>query len=847
MKSIHISIILLLSISILFLPTAFSEDYMYWGLPEDVKIRLGKGRISGNIAFSPDNKILAVASATGVWFYDGNTGEELNLFTNHSKSITSIAFSPDGTTLASGTTGDVYLWDVTTGEHITIQSAHVDEISSIVYNPNGNIIATCGNWDDETIKLWDATTGELINTLSGHQSNINSITFSPDGETLISGGYGRGPRIKFWDVATGELMDSIINPYTNVISMYIAISPDGRKIANGTGRWKPDVYLWDIATGTSETLKGHMDGVKSVAFSPDGNLLASGSDDGMICLWDTTTLIHNTTLIRHYDTVVSLTFSPDGKTLASGSEDGTIILWDTENLKQKTVITEHNNWGSDIDYSPDGQKIVAGYGDRTLRLWDTTSGKLTRTISGHNGGVISVSFNPDGQTVASSENISYIDLVRFEEHIVNLWDITTGAIRLTLFGHNDDVYFLRFSPKGNMLITSDRDGKVVLWDTATGNSLWTLHIDKEDYINIAFSPDGNILATGGRSHIHLWNIVSRQLISTFSGSFHWGNRMLFSPDGQTLATVRSGNDVQLWDIVSGESETIFTEHSGRYACSIDFSSDGETIITAGYEKDETIRFWDTKSLELIAMLSGLPNGINSIDVSPDGNTLATLGRGGPIYLWDIESIVNPAKPEADVDGDGEVNIHDLIIVAANFGQTGPNPADVNGDGVVDISDLIKVAAAIEAQAAGPSATLFNNKFLPTRSDVQEWLTQAQNVNLANKDMQKGILFLERLLLALTPKQTALLPNYPNPFNPETWIPYQLSESTDVSIKIYSTDGQLIRTLEIGQKTAGLYQKQSHAAYWDGKNEFGEPVASGVYFYTLIAGEFTATRKMQILK
>ena len=131
--------------------------------------------------------------------------------------------------------------------------------------------------------------------------------------------------------------------------------------------------------------------------------------------------------------------------------------------------------------------------------------------------------------------------------------------------------------------------------------------------------------------------------------------------------------------------------------------------------------------------------------------------------------------------------------------------------------------------------------------MESWLREARQMNLSDPAFQRGILILEQLLTALTPKETVLLPNYPNPFNPETWIPYQLAESADVSISIYAADGRLIRTLDFGHQSVGLYESRSRAAYWDGRNALGEPVASGVYFYTLTAGDFTATRKMLISK
>ena len=151
------------------------------------------------------------------------------------------------------------------------------------------------------------------------------------------------------------------------------------------------------------------------------------------------------------------------------------------------------------------------------------------------------------------------------------------------------------------------------------------------------------------------------------------------------------------------------------------------------------------------------------------------------------------------------------------------------------------AAFGETAANAPSAANLSAE------TVQQWLSAAEQLNLTDATSQRGIRLLEQLLLTLTPKETMLLANYPNPFNPETWIPYQLANPADVTLRIHAVDGTLVRTLSLGHKATGIYQSRSRAAYWDGKNEVGESIASGVYFYTLTAEDFTATRKMLIRK
>ena len=224
----------------------------------------------------------------------------------------------------------------------------------------------------------------------------------------------------------------------------------------------------------------------------------------------------------------------------------------------------------------------------------------------------------------------------------------------------------------------------------------------------------------------------------------------------------------------------------------------------------------------------------------DRTDISTSGVG--IVINEISSQYS----DYDINQDGVVDIRDLVIVASRLGQSGPNPADVNGDGVVNVQDLILVAGAIGQISAAPSLHPASAAML-TAADIQEWLTAAQGLDLTDVTLQSGIRFLEQLLQVLIPQQTELLPNFPNPFNPETWIPYRLAEDGFVTLTIYDQSGVVIRKFDVGHKTAAVYETRSSAIHWDGRNEVGDKVASSIYFYTLTAGDFSATRKMLILK
>ena len=265
-------------------------------------------------------------------------------------------------------------------------------------------------------------------------------------------------------------------------------------------------------------------------------------------------------------------------------------------------------------------------------------------------------------------------------------------------------------------------------------------------------------------------------------------------------------------------------------------------VTAG---DGTLSVTHTTTEENGRAQSTLTLGQN-LGVHTVSATAAGLVIDDPV-IFNVISDTEPPPIATDVNGDGVVNLLDLVLVASAFGSEVPDlTTDINGDGVVNMLDLVWVADALGAAPAAPSLQPQVLEML-TAEDVKLWLSQAYQLDLTDAASLKGILFLEQLLAALLPRETALLPNYPNPFNPETWIPYRLAEDALVTLTIYDGSGQVVRTLDVGHQVAAFYETRSKAIHWDGRNKFGEQVASGVYFYHLSAGDYSATRKMLILK
>ena len=514
---------------------------------------------------------------------------------------------------------------------------------------------------------------------------------------------------------------------------------------------------------------------------------------------------HTRTLVGHKISVQAVVFKDDG-TLISLGQDGTLRSWNLD--------TGAQHWSTEV-----GIFLTA---DLAISTHDT------RFVV-YAGGLF---FRP------------YIGMVYTDD----------GDIRGDLIGHTNTANTLAFKPESSILVSGSDDDTIRIWDLTwnawRSRPVRTLRGHRNNVKAVAWNPDGTMIASGSKDRtVRLWNPDSGKNTATLRGHEKTVEAVAWSPDGTMIASGSDDDTIRIWDATATDSPLYVLEgHTGRVNT---LAFHPTNSVLASGSSDGTIRLWNPATGVHKITLTGHSHSVNTIAWNSDGSLLVSGGGDDTIRLWEPLAAV-------DITGDGSVTYLDIIEVAENYGKTvvdGANPrADVNKDGIVDIEDLIVIAKAVDSQApvdsqAAPMLTQQAHDLAFTAEEVLQWIQDARDIGA---DAQT-IAVLEQFLAVLTQgtqptlEKTDLLANYPNPFNPETWIPYQLAQPTEVTIFIHAIDGALVRTLSFGKMPAGVYRSRSRAAYWDGKNAHREQVASGVYFYTLKAGQFTATRKMLIRK
>ena len=402
----------------------------------------------------------------------------------------------------------------------------------------------------------------------------------------------------------------------------LAFSPDGHLLA--TGDSNGDVIVWTVQDGQRRlTMHGHLNGVDAVSFSPDGQRLASGGRDRTLRIWDIVTGNCLHVLTGHQGPIRAVVFNPEGDRLFSGSDDHTIQCWQCFTGNHLHTWSGHQGWVRSLSMDAAGTYLASGSEDDTIRLWNVATGTCDHIIQNHHD-VRSLSFSPNGQFLVSSAHA-----------IVNVWEVQTGHLYRQLNGHQHEIQSVAFCPGGRFIASASDDQTIKLWDNQTGACCHTLEGHGSGVTSVAFNVDRRTLGTGSGNHtIKLWNIHTGQCVRTLAGHVNGIQALALGPDSHTLISGHDDGGIRIWTVKTGRIKRVLQGHR-HSICAVAMSLEGHTIASASC--DQTIRLWNMTTGTCTHTLQGHTARVGAIAFSPDQNYLISGSDDQTIRVWDVRT------------------------------------------------------------------------------------------------------------------------------------------------------------------------------------------------------------------
>ncbi|MBN3941948.1 ribosome assembly protein 4 [Nostoc sp. NMS9] len=444
----------------------------------------------------------------------------------------------------------------------------------------------------------------------------------------------------------------------------IAYSPNGQQLASASD--DKTIKIWDVSSGKLlKSLTDHKDEVWNVAYSPNGQQLASASADKTIKIWDVSSGKLLKTLTGHSDVVNSIAYSPNGQQLASASADKTIKIWDVSSGQLLKTLTGHSDVVNSIAYSPNGQQLASASADKTIKIWDVSSGKLLKTLTGHSDVVNSIAYSPNGQQLASAS----------ADKTIKIWDVSSGKPPKTLTGHTSGVFGVAYSRNGKQLASASDDNTIKIWDINSSKLLKTLTGHSGRVYSVAYSPNRQQLVSASWDKtIKIWDVSSGKPPKTLTGHSKEVNSIAYSPNGQQLASASDDKTIKIWNVSSGQLLKSLAGHSDRII-SVAYSPNGQQLASAS--DDKTIKIWDVSSGQLLKSLAGHISSVFSVAYSPNEQQFASASRDKTIRIWDVSS----GKPLKTLTG------HKNWVISVAYSPNGQQLASASADNTIKIWDV----------------------------------------------------------------------------------------------------------------------------------------------------------------